>query len=49
MGTEIDGYDKPGELLVRSPALALGYLNNETATQETFRKGWLHYERHRSL
>ncbi|PGH09022.1 hypothetical protein AJ79_05817 [Helicocarpus griseus UAMH5409] len=41
-GEEITGYDQPGELLIRSPAVALGYLNNEKATNETFRDGWMH-------
>jgi long-subunit acyl-CoA synthetase (AMP-forming) len=35
-GTEIKEYDKAGELLIQSPAVALGYLNNEKATAETF-------------
>lgn len=35
-GKEITGYDQPGELLVKSPALVLGYLNNEKANKETF-------------
>ncbi|TBU21456.1 amp dependent CoA ligase [Dichomitus squalens] len=30
-----------GELLLRSPAMALGYYNNPTATAETFVDGWL--------
>ncbi|KAF5602572.1 26S proteasome non-ATPase regulatory subunit 12 [Fusarium pseudocircinatum] len=33
---EIERYDEPGELLVQSPSVALGYLNNEKATAETF-------------
>jgi long-subunit acyl-CoA synthetase (AMP-forming) len=33
---EIKDYDKSGELLIQSPAVALGYLNNEKATAETF-------------
>ncbi|KAK4544763.1 hypothetical protein LTR36_004012 [Oleoguttula mirabilis] len=35
-GNEITGYDQPGELWVKSPAVVLGYLNNDKATQETF-------------
>lgn len=35
-GHEITGYDQPGELLVKSPSVALGYLKNEQATKETF-------------
>lgn len=35
-GKEISSYDEPGELLIQSPSLALGYLNNEKATAETF-------------
>ncbi|KAI9814328.1 MAG: hypothetical protein M1832_005908 [Thelocarpon impressellum] len=40
-GAEITGYDKPGELLVRSPSVVLGYLNNDKANRETFQDGWL--------
>ena len=35
-GNEITEVDKPGELLVQSPGVVLGYLNNERATMETF-------------
>ncbi|KAK5104429.1 hypothetical protein LTS08_002318 [Lithohypha guttulata] len=35
-GNEITGYDQPGELLVKSPSVTLGYLKNEKATKETF-------------
>lgn len=35
-GNEITGYDQPGELLVKSPSVVLGYLKNEKATAETF-------------
>ncbi|CAD6501762.1 BgTH12-02011 [Blumeria graminis f. sp. triticale] len=34
--TEITDYDTPGELLVQSPSVVLGYLNNEKANKETF-------------
>ena len=40
-GVEITGHDQPGELLVRSPSVALGYLHNPEATRETFQHGWL--------
>jgi long-subunit acyl-CoA synthetase (AMP-forming) len=35
-GNEITEYDRPGELLVQSPSVVLGYMNNERATAETF-------------
>ncbi|KAG9228505.1 hypothetical protein BJ875DRAFT_508466 [Amylocarpus encephaloides] len=35
-GTEISGYDQPGELVVQSPSVVLGYLSNEKANRETF-------------
>ncbi|KAF5618013.1 putative phenylacetyl ligase [Fusarium sp. NRRL 25303] len=35
-GEEITEYNKPGELLVQTPSLVLGYMNNERATSETF-------------
>lgn len=40
-GTEITGYDQPGELVVRSPSVVLGYLNNDEANRETFQDGWM--------
>ena len=40
-GTEITGYDQPGELVIKSPSGVLGYLNNEAATKETFQDGWV--------
>ncbi|KAI9866334.1 MAG: hypothetical protein M1813_001456 [Trichoglossum hirsutum] len=40
-GVEIEGYDQPGELLVRSPSVVLGYLNNDVANKETFQDGWM--------
>lgn len=35
-GTEITGYGEPGELVVNSPSVVLGYLNNDKANAETF-------------
>ena len=35
-GVEITEYDQPGELVVQSPSVVLGYLNNEKADKETF-------------
>lgn len=35
-GVEVTTHDTPGELLVQSPAVTLGYLNNEKATTETY-------------
>ena len=35
-GVELTGYDEPGELVVQSPAVVLGYLNNDKANAETF-------------
>jgi long-subunit acyl-CoA synthetase (AMP-forming) len=35
------GLNEPGELLLRSGAVALGYWNNEDASRETFVDGWL--------
>lgn len=40
-GKEITEYDKPGELVIKSPSGVLGYLNNEKATRETFQDGWV--------
>jgi long-subunit acyl-CoA synthetase (AMP-forming) len=40
-GSEAD-YDEIGELILRGPTLALGYRDNEKATKETFKDGWLH-------
>ncbi|KAL9077442.1 MAG: hypothetical protein Q9161_000287 [Pseudevernia consocians] len=40
-GTEITGYDQPGELVVKSPSVVLGYHNNPQANKETFQDGWM--------
>ncbi|KAK0460013.1 phenylacetyl-CoA ligase [Desarmillaria tabescens] len=34
-------YDEEGELYIRTPAAATGYLNNDAATRETFVDGWI--------
>ncbi|KAJ9155446.1 Acetyl-CoA synthetase-like protein [Pleurostoma richardsiae] len=35
-GREVTGHQQPGELLIQSPSVTLGYLNNEKASSETF-------------
>ncbi|UPK95250.1 hypothetical protein LCI18_006185 [Fusarium solani-melongenae] len=40
-GTELTGLDQAGELWIKSPSVAVGYLNNEAATRETFVDGWM--------
>jgi len=40
-GNEITGYDQPGELWVKGPAVVLGYLNNDKATRDTFVDGYM--------
>jgi long-subunit acyl-CoA synthetase (AMP-forming) len=40
-GSDAD-YDEIGELVVRGPTNALGYWNNESATKEAFKDGWLY-------
>lgn len=35
-GVDVEGHNQKGELLVKGPAVVLGYLNNEKATAETF-------------
>ncbi|KAL8945046.1 MAG: hypothetical protein Q9216_000030 [Gyalolechia sp. 2 TL-2023] len=40
-GNEITGYDQPGELVVKSPSVVLGYLNNDQANHDTFQDGWM--------
>ena len=41
-GREIIGFDQPGELIVKSPSVVPGYLNNQRADQETFRNGFMY-------
>jgi long-subunit acyl-CoA synthetase (AMP-forming) len=40
-GSEAD-YNEIGELILRGPTVALGYWNNEQATKEAFKNGWLY-------
>ncbi|KAL4910502.1 hypothetical protein BDW74DRAFT_184412 [Aspergillus multicolor] len=41
-GNEVDSYDTPGELLLKSPSIMKGYLGAESATAEVFdEEGWL--------
>ncbi len=35
-GVELTGYGQVGELVVQSPSVVLGYMNNDKANQETF-------------
>ncbi|KAF9046777.1 phenylacetyl-CoA ligase [Panaeolus papilionaceus] len=35
------GYEEAGELVIKTPSVALGYANNAQATQETFIDGWV--------
>ncbi|KAF9016512.1 acetyl-CoA synthetase-like protein, partial [Hymenopellis radicata] len=35
------GYNEEGELYIRTPAAAIGYLHNDAATRETFVDGWI--------
>ncbi|KAG9240131.1 amp dependent CoA ligase-like protein [Calycina marina] len=37
-GKDVTAYNEPGELVVRSPSVVLGYLNNDKADAETFIK-----------
>ncbi|KAI9795347.1 MAG: hypothetical protein M1835_005960 [Candelina submexicana] len=41
-GSEITSYDQPGELVIRSPSVVLGYLHNDQANKDTFRDGYMH-------
>ncbi|EGN98047.1 hypothetical protein SERLA73DRAFT_169131 [Serpula lacrymans var. lacrymans S7.3] len=34
-------FGEPGELVVKTPSIALGYSNNEKSTKETFVDGWM--------
>ncbi|RMZ79576.1 hypothetical protein DV737_g3304, partial [Chaetothyriales sp. CBS 132003] len=36
------GIGETGEICARGPQIAMGYLDNEEATRETFQDGWLH-------
>ncbi|TFK68448.1 acetyl-CoA synthetase-like protein [Pluteus cervinus] len=36
------GYGEPGELVVRGESMALGYFNDQKASRETFKDGWLY-------
>lgn len=40
-GVEITGYDQPGELVIKSPSVVLGYHNNDEADRATFQDGWM--------
>ncbi|KAL4812985.1 hypothetical protein BDW67DRAFT_193115 [Aspergillus spinulosporus] len=41
-GNEVEAYNEPGELLLKSPSIMKGYLGQEKATQEVFdEQGWL--------
>lgn len=41
-GNEVEAYNEPGELLLKSPSIMKGYLGQETATREVFdEQGWL--------
>ncbi|KAG5651177.1 hypothetical protein H0H81_009584 [Sphagnurus paluster] len=35
-------HNEPGELIVKGPGAALGYLNDEKANKATFLDGWIH-------
>ncbi|KAF9802190.1 hypothetical protein IEO21_09957 [Rhodonia placenta] len=36
------GLNEPGQLVVKGPAMALRYMNNDEATRETFVDGWVY-------
>jgi len=39
-GSEITEFEKPGEILVKTPAMFSEYYNNPSATADAFRDGW---------
>lgn len=40
-GSEVDGFDEPGELFLRSPNVAAGYVGDADADAAIFKDGWL--------
>ncbi|KAF3479655.1 uncharacterized protein GIQ15_06631 [Arthroderma uncinatum] len=40
-GVDITNHNEPGELWLKGPTVALGYLHNEPATKEVFQNNWL--------
>lgn len=41
-GSDVSSLDVPGELLLQSPSITLGYLNNDAANKELFTEdGWM--------
>lgn len=40
-GQEVTAYGKVGELLIKSPAMCLGYYKSPTESSELFRDGWM--------
>ena len=41
-GGEIDDFDQPGELVLSSPSIVLGYVGDDQSNATTFKDGWLH-------
>ncbi|RMZ90257.1 hypothetical protein DV736_g2512, partial [Chaetothyriales sp. CBS 134916] len=41
-GKRVLGIGETGEICARGPQIAMGYLDNEEATRQTFQDGWLH-------